>query len=88
MNTITITIDGIAVECPANISVLAALLRRSHAAMITRTAVHGTPRGPLCAMGVCYECRVTINDHPHQLACQHIVQPGMHISTTHARGDL
>lgn len=35
----------------------------------TRTSVSGQPRGPLCGMGVCYECRSTINHHPHQRSC-------------------
>jgi hypothetical protein len=87
MNTITITINGTAVDCPPNISVMAALLRHHDSPVVTRTAVQGAPRGPLCAMGVCYECRVTIDDHPHQLACQQTVQAGMRIATTAPRGD-
>lgn len=87
MNTITITIDGTRVDCPSDISVLAALLHRHPFPIVTRTAAHGAPRGPLCAMGVCYECRVTIDDIPHQLACQQTVQAGMRITTTTPRGD-
>jgi succinate dehydrogenase/fumarate reductase-like Fe-S protein len=86
MNPIIITIDDTPVACPPDISVLAALLRRTHQPLVTRTAVQGAPRGPLCAMGVCYECRVTINDRPHQLACQQTVQAGMRITTTTPRG--
>ncbi len=37
--------------------------------------------GPLCAMGVCMGCRVTIDGRPHQLACQTLVRPGMEVTT-------
>jgi hypothetical protein len=37
--------------------------------------------GPLCAMGVCMGCRVTIDGHPHQLACQTLVREGMEVTT-------
>jgi predicted molibdopterin-dependent oxidoreductase YjgC len=35
-----------------------------------RRSVSGEPRAPLCAMGVCYECRLTIDGKPHQKSCQ------------------
>jgi NADPH-dependent 2,4-dienoyl-CoA reductase/sulfur reductase-like enzyme len=35
-----------------------------------RQSVTGQPRGPLCGMGVCYECRVTIDGVPHRRSCQ------------------
>jgi len=34
----------------------------------------------LCGMGICFECRVTINGNAHQLACQTPVEAGMHIT--------
>lgn len=37
--------------------------------------------GPLCAMGVCMGCRVTIDGRPHQLACQTLCRDGMEVST-------
>lgn len=46
-----------------------------------RRSVSGEPRGPVCAMGVCFECRVTIDSRPHQRACMIAVVDGMHIST-------
>jgi sarcosine oxidase subunit alpha len=32
-------------------------------------------------MGICFECRVTINGEPHQKACQIVVAPGMKVAT-------
>ena len=34
-----------------------------------RTSVAGEPRGPLCGMGICHECRVTVDGEAHVLAC-------------------
>lgn len=54
-------------EADTGSSVASALLQ----AGIThfRTSVTGQPRAPICGMGVCYECRVTINGTPHQRSC-------------------
>lgn len=46
---------------------LAAALAR--AGQPFRTSVTGEPRAPLCGMGVCHECRVTVGGDAHQLAC-------------------
>lgn len=46
-----------------------------------RRSITGQPRGPLCSMGVCYECRVNIDGLDHQLACQTLVKPGMRVRT-------
>jgi sarcosine oxidase subunit alpha len=46
-----------------------------------RESVVGESRGPVCGMGICYECRVTINDVPQQRACLSVVEPGMRVDT-------
>jgi aerobic-type carbon monoxide dehydrogenase small subunit (CoxS/CutS family) len=46
-----------------------------------RVSVTGEPRGPLCGMGICFECRVTIDGHPHCRACQTEAVEGMRIQT-------
>jgi sarcosine oxidase subunit alpha len=38
-------------------------------------------RAPLCGMGVCYECLVTINGIPNIRSCMTIVRNGMEIET-------
>jgi hypothetical protein len=47
-----------------------------------RTSVTGRPRGPLCGMGVCFECRVTINGYAHARSCQILCEDGMKVVTT------
>ncbi len=46
-----------------------------------RRSVSGEPRFPLCGMGVCFECRVTINGVKHQKSCQILAENGMIIET-------
>jgi sarcosine oxidase subunit alpha len=47
-----------------------------------RTSVSGQPRGPLCGMGVCFECRVTVNGLAHARSCQIVCEEGMQVLTT------
>ena len=34
-----------------------------------RTSVRGAARGPLCGMGICFECRVSASGAPHERSC-------------------
>jgi hypothetical protein len=44
-----------------------------------RTSITGERRGPLCAMGICFECRATVTGVPHQRTCQMLCTPGMNV---------
>lgn len=86
--TVTLTIDGRRLVVPSQISVAAALLNRGEpsgapiaSAWHVRTSVGGQPRGPLCGMGICFECRATIDGQPHQRTCQTMVRDGMEVRT-------
>jgi len=46
----------------------------------SRTSVSNQRRAPLCGMGVCQECRVTINDQ-RRLACQTLCLEGMRVES-------
>jgi aerobic-type carbon monoxide dehydrogenase small subunit (CoxS/CutS family) len=46
-----------------------------------RRSVNGGSRGPLCGMGICFECRVTIDGVAHQRSCTIIVRDGMEVVT-------
>ncbi len=46
----------------------------------TRTSVSGQRRAPLCGMGICQECRVSI-DGVRRLACQTLCRDGMRVET-------
>jgi glycine/D-amino acid oxidase-like deaminating enzyme/bacterioferritin-associated ferredoxin len=50
-----------------------------------RTDKTGKPRGLLCGMGSCFECRVSINGKPATRACLTPVEPHMTVSTLSGR---
>ena len=75
----SVAINDEIVVVNAGISVAAAIALSGNLA--TRISVTGQPRAPVCGMGVCMECRVTIDGQPHQLACQTLCLDGMQIKT-------
>lgn len=77
--SIEVTINGTRIEVPDGITVAAALLVSGNAAM--RRSVMGELRGPVCGMGVCFECRVMVNGRAHVRSCQTICESGMEIRT-------
>jgi len=79
---VTLTVDGRPVGVPAGASVAAAVAAAGVTAF--RHAVTGAARAPLCGMGICHECRVTIDGEPHRLACQTACAEGMRVETTSA----
>jgi len=76
---IAITIDGERVSVEEGATVAAALWNAGVARF--RSSVSGAPRGPLCAMGICHECRVTIDGVPHRRSCLVEVAAGMTVET-------
>jgi predicted molibdopterin-dependent oxidoreductase YjgC len=77
--TVTVTIDGGSVSVPAGSMVSAAIIKSGKHAF--RRSVTGEPRGPLCGMGICFECRVTIDNEPHCRSCQTLCVDGMDVRT-------
>lgn len=78
-SSITLTVDDILVRVAPGTTVAAAALM---AGTQTRVSVTGEPRAPLCGMGICFECRVTIDGVPHQRSCQILCAPGMQVTTS------
>jgi sarcosine oxidase subunit alpha len=77
-NSITLMVNGTPLTVPAGVSVAVALLM---AGQPCRTSVTGEPRGPLCGMGICFECSVSINGTPHYRSCQIVCESGMKVQT-------
>ncbi len=71
-----ITVNGREVVTDHQTSVAVAILRVGD---FIRISVSGKPRGPLCAIGVCFECRATVNGIEHQRTCQMLCEPGMDV---------
>jgi sarcosine oxidase subunit alpha len=67
---ITVTIDGAVLEVPDGTTVASAVMRAGAAGF-----------RPLCGMGICFECRVTLNGRPYERSCQTLCEPGMEVST-------
>jgi sarcosine oxidase subunit alpha len=76
---VEIEVDGRAVLAPEGVSLAAALMGAGVSAF--RTSVGGEPRGPLCGMGVCWECRVSVDGEAHRRACLEPVRSGMRVTT-------
>lgn len=53
-----------------------------------RRSVTGEARAPLCGMGICFECRVTINGQPHSRSCQIPCQPNLNVVTECEGGNV
>lgn len=75
---IAVRVNGKPVVVAAGTSVAVAMMLANVAC---RTSVSGEPRTPLCGMGVCFECRATINGNPHCRSCQILCEPGMDVKT-------
>jgi aerobic-type carbon monoxide dehydrogenase small subunit (CoxS/CutS family) len=75
---VTLQVNGSPVTVPAGATVAVAM---AIAGQACRTSVTGEPRGPLCGMGICFECRVAINGQPHWRGCQTLCRPGMDVRT-------
>ena len=75
---VTLMVDGAPVTAPLGSTVAVALIL---AGKPCRSSVSGEPRGPLCGMGICFECRVAIDGQPHCRSCQVLCEPGMEVIT-------
>ncbi len=78
VRSIPLTVNGGALTVAPGTTVAAAV---AMASAETRRSVSGEARGPLCGMGICFECRVTIDGVPHQRSCQIPCQPGFRVTT-------
>jgi predicted molibdopterin-dependent oxidoreductase YjgC len=80
MPDLRVTIDGREVRVPAGSMAAAAVAAAGVGTY--RHSARGEARAPLCGMGICFECRVTIDGQAHRLSCQTPVEEGMTVITT------
>ena len=78
-DTVTVRVNGVSVTMATGSMVSAAILKTGVYAF--RRSVCGEPRGPLCGMGICFECRVTIDGVRHCRSCQTLCRDGMDVRT-------
>ncbi len=74
----SITVNGRAVRVAEGTSVAAAMMMANEP---SRFSVQGEPRTPFCGMGICMECRATVNGVAQQRTCQLACAPEMEIVT-------
>ena len=77
--SITLLVNGTKVVVPEGTIVAAAVAQAGQWRF--RRSVQGEPRGPACGMGVCMECRVTIDGQAHRRSCQTLCEEGMEVCT-------
>lgn len=78
LSQVTLTVNGAPVTVPAGATVAVAVAITGQS---FRRSVTGEPRGALCGMGICFECRVAIDGMPHCRSCQVLCEPGMEVKT-------
>ncbi|MYM88036.1 (2Fe-2S)-binding protein [Rugamonas sp. FT82W] len=83
MTDVVLNINGHDIHVAQGVSVAAAIAMAGSA--VTRRSVRGAARAPVCGMGVCQECRVTIDGRMHQLSCQTLCADGMRVITGESR---
>lgn len=81
---VKIVVDGESLQVSEGTTLASALMDAGVAAF--RSSVSGTPRAPICGMGSCFECRVTVNGRQHQRSCLIPCEDGMVVETARGRG--
>lgn len=76
--SVHLRVNDAGIEVPDGANVAAAIAR---ATQHFRRSCSGMPRAPLCGMGICFECRVTIDGQAHALACMTLAREGMQVRT-------
>ena len=76
---VRVRVDGAEIVVPAGSTVAAAVALAGNLA--TRRSPDGRPRGPLCGMGICYECRVTVDGRAHVRSCMEPCVDGQEVTT-------
>ena len=76
---ITLRVNDVTVSVPAGSMVAAAVLEAGVTSF--RRSVTGELRGPLCGMGICFECRVRVDGVAHVRSCQTLCENGMDVRT-------
>jgi aerobic-type carbon monoxide dehydrogenase small subunit (CoxS/CutS family) len=77
---VALTVNGIRIEVRRGATVAAAISVAGQSAF--RHSVSGAARAPLCGMGICFECRVTVDGRHHVRSCQLAARDGMVVVTT------
>lgn len=75
---VTVQVNGEHVTLPQGSMLVAALL---NAGVPCRISASGEKRTALCGIGICFECRASVDGMPHQRTCQIVCKEGMTVET-------
>jgi D-hydroxyproline dehydrogenase subunit gamma len=75
---VDLKVNGRSVSVPSGATVAVAI---ALAGAACRKSVGGEWRGPLCGMGICFECRAAIDGRPYCRSCQVLCRSGMEVMT-------
>jgi D-hydroxyproline dehydrogenase subunit gamma len=74
-----LTVNGVRIQVAGGTVVAAAIAQAG--IVQTRRSVSGAVRGPLCGMGVCFECRATVDGVENLRTCNMLCRDGMTVRT-------
>ena len=90
MSAVTFSFDGRPIRCDEGTTIGAALVASGVRSWRT-TRIEERPRGIFCAIGVCFDCLVTVNRRPSVRACLAPAHAGdevrSQLGTGHAHAD-
>ncbi|MBB5057943.1 sarcosine oxidase subunit alpha [Granulicella aggregans] len=75
---VTVWLNGTSIEVPEGTMASAVFLVFG---VPCRASVTGEQRTALCGMGICFECRATVDGAPHRRTCQLPCREGMRLET-------
>ena len=76
-----IEVDGEKIPAYQGETIAAALLAAGK--RVCRNTRKGQPRGIYCGMGVCFECRMIVDNQPNTRVCQTLATPDCKVQTQH-----
>jgi D-hydroxyproline dehydrogenase subunit gamma len=76
---VLIRVNGKLIRVRSGTSVASAVLLAGESSF--HRSITDEPRTALCGMGICYECRLTIDGRSNCRSCQILVTDGMKIET-------
>jgi sarcosine oxidase subunit alpha len=74
---VNLLVNGKPLSVPAGLTLAVALAKAGIKGF--RRSVRGQARGPVCGMGTCFECRVTVNGRGHCRSYLTPCQNGMEV---------
>jgi aerobic-type carbon monoxide dehydrogenase small subunit (CoxS/CutS family) len=77
-DAVQMKVNGVTVRVPRGSTVAAAVLQAGRSGF--RRSVSGEVRGPLCGIGICFECRVSVDGQLHVRSCQMLCHEDMEVT--------